>query len=133
MVERRGVLEILFEPDALMVYRYFQAHKRKTYIEPEKNLMMVILEDALYLFQKNILATKGKGLSEFLEAKEWFFGPDGGNWLFSFSRICEILDFDEENLRKGLRLWSEKYSSGELPPPTKARNIPKRINRRKIE
>jgi hypothetical protein len=41
----------LFDPDTLLSAQYFENLRRKTPIEPEKRLMLAVLEDAVNCFQ----------------------------------------------------------------------------------
>jgi hypothetical protein len=44
----------LFKPDPLLSAQYFETLHRKTILEPEKRLMLAILEDAINCFQNNL-------------------------------------------------------------------------------
>ena len=61
----------LFQPDTLLPEQYLETFRRKLHLEPEKKLMLAILEDAIACFQKYILARDGKGKALFREAEEW--------------------------------------------------------------
>ena len=72
----------LFEPDMLVSTQYFENLRSKTLLEPEKRLMLAVLEDAINCFQDNVLAQSGK-------EKEAFRGggrvdPCGGSRLVFF-------------------------------------------------
>ena len=60
----------LFEPDTLLSAQYFENLRSKTLLEPEKRLMLAVLEDAINSFQNNVLAQRGKRKRLFEEAKE---------------------------------------------------------------
>jgi hypothetical protein len=85
--ERIGAL---FQPDSLLSTYYFETLRRKTILEPEKRLMLAILEDAIHCFQDNLFTrnVRGKRLCE--EAEEWIVEADGDR-VFSFENICEAL------------------------------------------
>jgi hypothetical protein len=85
--ERIGAL---FQPDSLLSTHYFETLRRKTILEPEKRLMLAILEDAIHCFQDNLFTrnVRGKRLCE--EAEEWIVEADGDR-VFSFENICEAL------------------------------------------
>lgn len=51
----------LFQPDILVPTQYFETIRRKANSEPEKKLMLAILEDAIDCFQKYIFARDGRG------------------------------------------------------------------------
>lgn len=100
-------LASLFQPDTLLSAQYFDNLRGKTLLEPEKRLMLALLEDAVQCFQDNILAQSGKKKRLFEEAEEWILEEDG-DWIFSFENICEFLGFSPAYLRQGLLRWKEK-------------------------
>jgi len=51
----------LFQPDTLLPEQYLDTFRRKLYLEPEKKLMLAILEDAIACFQKYAFARDSKG------------------------------------------------------------------------
>jgi hypothetical protein len=99
----------LFQPDVLISAQYLATTQSKTQREPERRLMLAVLEDAVWCFQ-NGLAAKDKrkrGLSQ--DAETWLM-EDGGGWLFSFNEICEMLGIEPNNVRKHLLRWKEQSS-----------------------
>ncbi len=94
----------LFQPDTLLPEQYLDTFRRKLHLEPEKKLMLAILEDAIACFQKYVFARDGKGKALFREAEMWLEDKEGSG-VFSFDSICELLGFDPEYLRRGLRQW----------------------------
>jgi hypothetical protein len=96
----------LFEPDELLSAQYFEK-RRKTLLEPEKRLMLAILEDAINCYQDHLLARRSKARRLFTEAEEWVL-EKGSDWIFSFKNICETLGFNPEYVRHGLLGWKEK-------------------------
>lgn len=99
--ERIGAL---FQPDSLLSTHYFETLRRKTILEPEKRLMLAILEDAINCFQDNLLAQNVRRRRLFEEAEEWIVEVDG-DWVFSFENICEALGFNPAYVRQGLLRW----------------------------
>jgi len=97
----------LFEPDTLLSAQYFDNLRRKTILEPEKALLLAVLEDAINCFQDNVLAESGKAKKRFDEAEEWVL-DEGGDWIFSFRNVCEHLGFSPDYVRRGLLRWKEK-------------------------
>ena len=61
----------LFQPDTLLPDQYFDTFRRKLHLEPEKKLMLAILEDAVACYQKHVVARDGKGKALFHEAEAW--------------------------------------------------------------
>ncbi|MPZ74990.1 MAG: hypothetical protein GEU77_00495 [Deltaproteobacteria bacterium] len=94
----------LFQPDTLMPDQYLETFRRKLYLEPEKKLLLAVLEDAIACFQKYVFAKDGKGKILFQEAEEWIL-EENTDWLFSFANVCEMLGFEPSYLRDGLMLW----------------------------
>jgi hypothetical protein len=54
-------LASLFEPDTLLYAEYFENLRRKTVLEPEKGLILAVLEDAIDRFQNNVTAQSERG------------------------------------------------------------------------
>jgi len=106
-------LASLFQPDTLLSAQYFANLRRKTLLEPEKRLMLALLEDAIRCFQDNLSAQTVVKKKLFDEAEEWILERDGG-WIFSFDHVCEALGFAPEYLRQGLLRWKEKQRTKNL-------------------
>jgi hypothetical protein len=107
-------LASLFQPDMLVYAQYFEGLHRKALLEPEKKLMLAILEDAVNCFQNNVLARSGRRKRLFKEVEEWFLEEDD-DWLFSFGYICEVLGLNSQYVRRGLLRWKDKKQP-EFPP-----------------
>ena len=101
-------LASLFQPDTLLSSQYFDSLRRKTLLEPEKRLMLALLEDAIHCFQDNVSAQTARKKKLFNEAADWIVETDG-DWIFSFDHVCETLGFTPEYVRQGLLRWKEKY------------------------
>lgn len=97
----------LFQPDTLAAAQYFDNLRSKTQLEPEKRLMLAVLEDAVQCFQDNVSAQSGKRKKLFQEAEEWIL-EEGDDWLFSFENVCEALEINPQYVRHGLLRWKEK-------------------------
>jgi hypothetical protein len=110
----------LYQPDAILSFQYFESFHRDTYLEPEKTLMLAVLEDGLLCFQEHLAAATGRGKRLFRESEEWIFGNDGG-WLFSFENICEVLGINPHCIRRQLLRWQEMR--GALLSKTKVHRI----------
>jgi len=94
----------LFQPDTLLPEQFLDTYRRKLYLEPEKKLMSAILEDAVACFQKYIFARDSKGRALFRETEQWV-EDKGGDAIFAFNNVCEVLGLDPNYLRDGLRKW----------------------------
>ena len=96
----------LFQPDTLLPDQYLDTFRRKLHLEPEKKLMLAVLEDAIACYQKYLFARDAKGKALFQEAKEWVEETGGGN-VFAFDSVCETLGLNPDYLRRGLVDWKK--------------------------
>jgi hypothetical protein len=95
----------LFEPDVLIPSQYLANTKSKNYQEPEKKLLLAVLEDALWCFQNGLLRRENKKQRVLsMEAEEWIM-EESGEWLFSFNEICQLLGLEPRYVRKRLIGW----------------------------
>jgi hypothetical protein len=97
----------LFQPDVLLTEQYSDNFRRKTPLEPEKALLLAVLDDAVRSFQDNILSQNKKKQLLFAEAQDWIFSDDS-SWVFSFVSICGLLGLDPGYIRRGLKRWQER-------------------------
>jgi len=96
-----------FQPDPLFSERCFADRRCNIRLEPEKRLVLAILEEAVYCFQANYSAQHGIKKRLFDSAHRWFFGTSC-DWVFSFENICSVLGFNPGYVRKGLASWRDK-------------------------
>lgn len=118
----------LFQPDTLLPAQYLETFRRKTPIEPEKRLILAVLEDAIACFQKYLFARDSRGKGLFWEAEEWIV-EEGSDWLFSFDNICEVLGFNPQYMRQGLLHWKQRKLA-ERPKAKIYRLTPRREKRK---
>ena len=97
----------LFQPDILLPAQYLDTFRRKANLEPERELMLAVLEDTICCFQKYIFARDGKRRGLFRDAEAWIF-EENSDWLFSFENICELWGFNPQYVRQGLARWKER-------------------------
>lgn len=76
------------------------------WLQPERSLMLAVLEEAISTFRKYAGADSRRGRRLFKEAQDWCLSDDT-SWPFSFASICLELGIDPEWLRDGLRRWRE--------------------------
>jgi hypothetical protein len=112
----------LFEPDTLLSAQYLENFRRKTLLEPEKRLMLAVLEDAINCFQVNVMARSGRRKKLFNESEDWIMGWDD-DWIFSFVSVCELLGFNPEYVRRGLLRWKEKKLARIPTPHSRAKKM----------
>lgn len=91
----------LFQPDSLLIDAYRQTIRSKTFLQPERRLMLAVLEDAVTCFTKYRRERDRKKKRLFDEAMEWVLEQDN-DWPFAFENICDVLGLDSSYLRQGL-------------------------------
>jgi hypothetical protein len=97
----------VFQSDILIPEQFLATYQRTFRLDPEKVLMLAVLQDAVTCFQENIAATCKRKRALYQEAEEWFIADDK-YYLFSFANICEALGFDVSYFRQGLLRWKDK-------------------------
>jgi hypothetical protein len=94
----------LFQPDTLTPQEYLETFKRRTHLQPEKRLMLAVLEDGVACFQKYVMASDGRGKKYFQETEEWIL-EEPSERIFCFANVCETLGLEADYLRRGLMRW----------------------------
>jgi len=102
-----GKVASLFQPDILVAAQYLETVLTRASLEPEKRLMLAVLEDAVLCFQKGSSAGDRRRKALFTDAEEWIM-EENGDWPFSFENICEVLGLNPAYLRQGLLRWKRK-------------------------
>src|SRR5436190_8454182 len=97
----------LLQPDSMLPLQYFAALQRKGAHEPERRLVIAVLQDAVDCFQKHLMAADRKQQQLFREAEEWICSSER-SWPFAFENICDLLQINAEYLRRGLLTWKER-------------------------
>jgi hypothetical protein len=116
----------LLEPETLMPSQYLDRVVADPSLQPEKRLMLAVLESAVASYQKHALATSRRGQRLFGESEEWICEGEGA-WIFSFENICGALHLDPESVRCGLRKWraqeKARHSGGGRPYRSRFRRV----------
>ena len=94
----------LFDADGVDAAQYRETIQRKTPLEPEKLLLLAVLEDALSCYRKYLFARTAKRQAEFREAEAWIFDSEDNRFV-SFENVCGILGIEPSYLLRGLRKW----------------------------
>jgi hypothetical protein len=87
--------------DTTLSGEYFDTLRRSEHLEPEKTLLLTLLEDAIHNYRKYRSARDRVGKERFQEAEAWIMESET-DWIFSFENICELLGLDPAYLRRGL-------------------------------
>jgi hypothetical protein len=96
----------IFQPDILISAQYLATYERKFHLDPERTLLLAVLQDAIVCFQEFLFSASKKKQCLFLEAEEWILEEDK-SYLYSFDNVCDLLGFDAGYMRQGLLRWKE--------------------------
>jgi hypothetical protein len=99
-------LTSLFQPDMLLSHQYFATFRTKR-LEPEKRLMLGVLEDAVACFHRYVFSRNRRERALVNETEDWI-RDENSDYLFSFGNICEVLKLNPEYVRAGLLRWKQK-------------------------
>lgn len=78
------------------------AVERRLPVLREHRLLLAVLEEAIWTYQRYAFATDRRGVSLMSQVEEWF-GSEDSKWTFSFVGICDALGLETTYLRAGLR------------------------------
>lgn len=92
------------ESDIMVPSQFFDRIKTEGSSQPEKRLMLAVMEDAIATFQKSIYGVTRRQRRLLKETEEWISSVDTA-WPFSFENICAALDIESTYLRTGLTRW----------------------------
>ena len=103
----RGGSAVELEPESVLPSQYFAQAAVDASLQPEKRLMLAVLEDAVGSYQKFASARERTGQRLFAEVEDWFLSDDQ-DWPYSFVNISQALGLDAAYLRRGLGLWRDR-------------------------
>jgi len=115
------------EPEAVLPTQFYPRILIDASLQPEKRLMLAVLEDAVGTFQKYACSRERFGQKLFEDAEAWF-EEDDHDWPYSFLNICNALGLEVEYMRAGLRRWKEKQRTRQLEGGTVVRFPFRRVN-----
>lgn len=95
----------LLHPDVLLPDQYWETVSRGQTFEPEKKLMLAVLEDAINNYKKHLC----KENLRYAEAEDWLLDKNSDP-LFSFENICDVLGLNSEQIRQKLLRWRKEAS-----------------------
>ena len=78
-----------------------QWDRRAAVLQPEKRLMLAVLEDAVATFLRHPRRGDARERRAVREVEEWFDATDSV-WPFTFIRVCEALGLNAQYVRAGL-------------------------------
>ncbi len=97
----------LLQPDTILPAQYFAGLHRKSTSEPERRLVIAVLDDAIDCFQKHLFATNRKAKVLFTDSEQWFESTDR-SWPYSFENVCDVLQLNADYMRAGLATWKQQ-------------------------
>jgi len=97
----RGIVPL---PDVTTL-SWFQSLYKSQVIEPERRLLLAILEDAIKVVKDG--PQNNRKAVPYRETVDWFL-DDNPDWPFSFIYICDAFDIPASNIRKKLNLHGAK-------------------------
>ena len=92
------------EADLIVPSQFFDRIRVEPSSQPEKRLMLAVMEDAISTFQKSVQGETRRQRRLLKETEEWISSPDS-SWPFSFENICTALNIEPNYLRAGIRQW----------------------------
>ena len=98
-MENRDAVEFCGD-DVAVTSTYWGTVIRKSYSQPEKELMLAVLKDALMTYKKRLHS----GSALFKEAAAWLFDRERDRF-FSFETVCSVLALSPEKIRQNLLAW----------------------------
>lgn len=110
-----GRFAMLFQPDELAAHQYQRTLERVNPLQPEKRLMLAVLEDAIMCFQRYVHPKGPKEEKLYENAASWIFARSDTR-AFSFENICDVCGLDPNYLRMGLLNWREQMNTVKRRP-----------------
>ncbi|MBP1687407.1 MAG: hypothetical protein H6Q33_3550 [Deltaproteobacteria bacterium] len=98
-------------PEVVLPVQFFGGlRKHAPHQGGEFRLLVALLEDAVYCFQRYACSRDSRGRRLFDDAARWIGTDDDGSpsRSFSFEYVCAVLDFDAAHLRRHLHRWLER-------------------------
>lgn len=94
------------EPDTLVPAQYFDRVGSDVAFQPEKRLMLAVLEEAIATFQRHVMSDNRRSQRLVEEVEAWAGGAEA-DWPFSFENVCAALELEPEYLRAGMERWKK--------------------------
>ena len=101
------------EPETILPVQFSAGGTLDASLQPEKRLMLAVLEEGVGTFQKYAFSRDRSGQRIFAEAEEWFESDDI-EWPFAFVNVCHTLGIEVDYLRSGLRRWRQQQDDASV-------------------
>jgi hypothetical protein len=92
------------EPDTLVPAQYFDRMGTDIAFQPEKRLILAVLEEAIATFQRHVGSTAPRSTRLVQDVEDLTDARDQ-DWPFSFENICAALNLECEYVRAGMVRW----------------------------
>lgn len=115
------------EPETILPSQFFDRVNIDASLQPEKRLMLAVLEDGVGTFQKYAAAAGRRARRLFAEAEDWFASDDSDR-PFAFVSICQALGLEPMYVRKGLGHWYEQQRTQDATSAKVVRFPFRRVN-----
>ena len=102
---------MIFQPDILIDAQFQASQRRRFHLDPERVLMLAVLQDAIGCFQEHLGAKCKRKQAMYDDAAEWISSTDR-SYLFSFENVCDALGFNPGYMRDGLARWKRTARPG---------------------
>jgi hypothetical protein len=99
---------LLFRSDILAPHEYWRANRPDRFRQPELELLLAVLEDALHCYFTNVQMRRRREKKIFKETEEWFFSTKNEG-VFTFENTCSLLGIDPGYIRRGLTLFKNAH------------------------
>jgi len=108
----RAAAIVPFASVAVLPAQMFGGFRVGAALQPEKRLMLAVLEDAVEIYLREADRPLGRASPDFAAAAEWLRSPDD-RWPFSFVSICRVLGFEPSAIRRGLTRCVSTRTAGD--------------------
>ena len=108
-----SAIDVDIEDDTLLPSQYLDRIVCEPSLQPEKRLMLAVLESAVAAYQKYARSSSRRGRRLFDEATAWL-ADETDSWVFSFESICGALALNAGFVRDGLERWRQQQR-GPMP------------------
>lgn len=118
--------------DPLTQDQFFDNCKRKRPLEPERELMLAVLADAVECYWKYYGARDGIGMRLFQDAQDWLLEDDERR-PFSFINVCSALQLEPGYIRRGVFARKAYSVAQRNRNDSQARMLPSRYVRQNLK
>ena len=116
------------EPEVVLPSQFHIRAGLDASLQPEKRLMLAVMEDAVGTFQKYVWARDRAGQRLLGEVEEWFESDDT-DWPYSFVNICQSLNLFKRSCARSPLSHSRNILSSSSVMKKSCKNLPCGVSR----